>query len=232
MLSWTMCDVVRWGGCTARRTAQKVALLKQKVQDKYVQAVLLQEVCQSTLNELLTQLGPGWSANCTPYHWSEKGKLSVSPCETKPGRPTEPLDPHDDVGTAIVVKAGLPDPVKHPMLQPSTALVPPFQCATADYFELRLCNVHSPQRESDNDFPALDHRDDYQLAVKDIVEDYPKVVFGGDFTPGRRTRALSTPRCGSPRSRTPRDRTHRGTRNATRTVGLARSPDLPVLASS
>ncbi|MEU8698808.1 endonuclease/exonuclease/phosphatase family protein [Streptomyces sp. NPDC048680] len=27
----------------------------------------------------------------------------------------------------------------------------------------------------------MDYRDDYQLAVKDIVEDYPKVVFGGDF---------------------------------------------------
>ncbi|MEU8698809.1 hypothetical protein AB0C61_14240 [Streptomyces sp. NPDC048680] len=34
VLSWNMCDVVRWGGCTERRTAQKVALLKQKVQGK------------------------------------------------------------------------------------------------------------------------------------------------------------------------------------------------------
>ncbi|MFF2568398.1 endonuclease/exonuclease/phosphatase family protein [Streptomyces sp. NPDC101191] len=180
VLSWNMCDVVRWGGCAERRTAQKVALLKQKVQENYVQAMLLQEVCQSTLSALLTQLGPAWSAEFAPYHWSQKGALTVSPCETKPGT-SEPLDPNDDVGTAIVVKAGLSDPVAYPTVRASTELVPPLQCATATYFEVRLCAVHSPRQASDRDFPQLDYRDDYQLALKDIVEDSPQVVFGGDF---------------------------------------------------
>lgn len=180
VLSWNMCDVVRWGGCTERQTAEKVALLKQKVQSNYVQAMLLQEVCQSTLNELLTQLGPAWSANFAPYHWSQKGAQTVSPCETKPGT-DDPKDPNDDVGTAIVVKAGLSEPVVYPTVQASTGLVPPFQCVTATYFEVRLCNVHSPRRESDLDFPSLDYRDDYQMAIRDAVEEYPKVVFGGDF---------------------------------------------------
>ncbi|MET9464631.1 endonuclease/exonuclease/phosphatase family protein [Streptomyces sp. NPDC006544] len=180
VLSWNMCDVTRWGGCTERQVTQKVALLKQKVQQNYVQAMLLQEVCQSTLKELTASLGPAWSVNFTPYHWSQKGALTVSPCETKPGT-SEPKDPNDDVGTAIVVAAGLSDPVQYPMVRPSTGLVPPFQCATATYFEVRLCNVHNPRRESDEDFPTLDYRDDHMLAIRDVVEDYPKVVFGGDF---------------------------------------------------
>ncbi|MFF5973454.1 endonuclease/exonuclease/phosphatase family protein [Streptomyces sp. NPDC012769] len=179
VLDWNMCDVPRWG-CGERKVTEKVALLKQKVQDKYVQAMLLQEVCQSTLTELTSQLGTAWSVNFTPYHWSQKGALTVSPCETLPGT-SQPKDADDNVGTAIVVKAGLADPVRYPMLQPQTALVPPFQCATATYFEVRLCNVHSPRSESDQDFPQLDYRDDYQLAVKDVVEDFPQVVFGGDF---------------------------------------------------
>lgn len=41
--------------------------------------------------------------------------------------------------------------------------------------------MHSPRQASDLDFPQLDYRDDYQLALRDIVEDYPQVVFGGDF---------------------------------------------------
>ncbi|CAM5335195.1 hypothetical protein SAVIM338S_00979 [Streptomyces avidinii] len=180
VLSWNMCDVTRWGGCTERQVTQKVALLKQKVQENYVQAMLLQEVCQSTLKELTASLGPSWSVNFVPYHWSQKGVLTVSPCETKPGT-SEPKDPNDDVGTAIVVAAGLSDPVQYPMVRPSTALVPPFQCATATYFEVRLCNVHNFRRESDQDFPTLDFRDDYMLAVGDVVKDHPKVVFGGDF---------------------------------------------------
>ncbi|MER6779510.1 MULTISPECIES: endonuclease/exonuclease/phosphatase family protein [unclassified Streptomyces] len=183
VLSWNMCDVVRWGGCAERQTDAKVALLKQQVQQRYVQAMLLQEVCQSTLRKLTAELGPAWSVSFQPYHWSQKGVITtVSPCETKPGT-SEPLDPNDDVGTAIVVKAGLSAPLKYPMVQPSTALVPPFHCATADYFEVRLCAVHSPRElsEEDPDYPGLDYRDDYQLAVSDIVEDSPKVVFGGDF---------------------------------------------------
>lgn len=180
VLSWNMCDVTRWGGCTERQVTQKVALLKQKVQENYVQAMLLQEVCQSTLKELTASLGPTWSVNFTPYHWSQKGSLTVSPCETKPGT-SEPRDPNDNVGTAIVVAAGLSDPVQYPTIQASTGLVPPLQCATATYFEVRLCNVHNPRRESDEDFPTQDYRDDYMLAVRDIVEDSPKVVFGGDF---------------------------------------------------
>ncbi|MFJ3905068.1 endonuclease/exonuclease/phosphatase family protein [Streptomyces sp. NPDC090025] len=180
VLSWNMCDVVRWGGCAERRTAEKVALLKRKVQENYVQAMLLQEVCQSTLTELTTQLGPAWSVSFAPYHWSQKAELRVSPCETKPGT-SEAKDPNDNVGTAIVAKAGLADAVTYPTVRPSTNLVPPFQCATATYFDVRLCAVHAPRKESDLDFPALDYRDDYMLAVKDVVEDYPQVVFGGDF---------------------------------------------------
>ncbi|MGJ7417705.1 endonuclease/exonuclease/phosphatase family protein [Streptomyces cinereoruber] len=180
VLSWNVCDVVRWGGCTERRTAEKVALLKRQVTEKYVQAMLLQEVCQSTLKELLGQLGPAWSAHFTPYHWSQKGVLTASPCATKPGT-SQPADPDDDVGTAIVVKASLEDPVQYPMIRASTQLVPPFQCATATYFGVRLCNAHLPRSQSDDDFPGLDYRDDHMLAVKDVVDDHPQVVFGGDF---------------------------------------------------
>ncbi|MFD7320755.1 endonuclease/exonuclease/phosphatase family protein [Streptomyces sp. NPDC059875] len=176
VMSWNMCGVERWG-CTGTGTAdQKADVVKQYVQSHYVQAVLLQEVCKSGLDALMPKLGAGWSNSFVPYHWSQKGVRTPSPCATGAGS-----DPNDLVGTAIVVKAGLADAQQYPTTQPWTGLNPPFQCATATYFDVRLCTVHVSTKEANPEHPDWDYRDDQLAEIKQVVSGFPKVVFGGDF---------------------------------------------------
>ncbi|MEU3837422.1 hypothetical protein [Streptomyces microflavus] len=72
VMSWNMCDVPRWG-CTGTGTsAQKAGVVKMHVDNTWVHAVLLQEVCENTLATLMTELGPGWGKAFHPYRWSQK----------------------------------------------------------------------------------------------------------------------------------------------------------------
>ncbi|MEU7113644.1 endonuclease/exonuclease/phosphatase family protein [Streptomyces sp. NPDC046182] len=176
VMSWNMCGVERWG-CTGTGTAaEKADVVKQYVQSHYVQAVLLQEVCTSGLDDLMTKLGAGWSKSFAPYHWSQKGVRTASPCATGAGS-----DPNDLVGTAIVVKAGLADAQQYPTTQPWTGLNPPFQCATATYFGVRLCNVHVSTKNANPEHPDWDYRDDQLAEIQRVVSGFPKVAFAGDF---------------------------------------------------
>ncbi|MEU6946828.1 endonuclease/exonuclease/phosphatase family protein [Streptomyces sp. NPDC046316] len=176
VMSWNMCGVERWG-CTGTGTAaEKADVVRQYVQSHYVQAVLLQEVCASGLDDLMTKLGAGWSKSFAPYHWSQKGVRTASPCATGAGS-----DPNDLVGTAIVVKAGLADAQQYPTTQPWTGLNPPFQCATATYFGVRLCNVHVSTKNANPEHPDWDYRDDQLAEIQRVVSGFPKVAFAGDF---------------------------------------------------
>ncbi|MFD3946956.1 endonuclease/exonuclease/phosphatase family protein [Streptomyces sp. NPDC058579] len=176
VMSWNMCGVERWG-CTGTGTGdEKADVVKQYVQSNYVQAALLQEVCASGLDALMAKLGPGWSKSFAPYHWSQKGVKTPSPCATGAGS-----DPNDLVGTAIVVKAGLADAQQYPTTQPWTGLNRPFHCATATYFGVRLCTVHVSTKDTNPEHPDWDYRDDQLAEIKQVVSGFPKVVFGGDF---------------------------------------------------
>ncbi|WP_329156730.1 endonuclease/exonuclease/phosphatase family protein [Streptomyces anulatus] len=172
VMSWNMCDVPRWN-CTGTGTsAQKAGVVKYHVDNSYVQAALLQEVCENTLATLMTQLGPGWSRTFHPYQWSQNGARHDSPCvEGAPER----------VGTAIVVKAGMGNARKIPTTQPWTGLQAPFQCANATYWDVELCNVHASWLGINPDHPDWDYRDDQFAEIKTVVDAFPRTVFGGDF---------------------------------------------------
>ncbi|MGW6566497.1 endonuclease/exonuclease/phosphatase family protein [Streptomyces sp. NPDC054975] len=175
VMNWNMCGVKRWGCEGTGTAAQKNGLVKQYVQSHYVQAVLLQEICASGLDQLMADLGPGWSKNFVPYAWSQNGVRTASVCSTEAG-----ADPKDLAGTAIVIKAGLADAKEYPRTQPVTGLNPPLQCATATYFGVRLCNAHVVTKPNPYD-AALDLRDEQLAELKQVVSQNPKVVFGGDF---------------------------------------------------
>lgn len=180
VLNWNMCGVERWGGCAATGTpAQKIDVVKGYVKTHYVQAALIQEVCESTLTSLVDGLNndpaiqPGWTANFVPYMYSSNGVRWASPCTVVDGKNV------GRAGTAIVIKAGLADPVNHAFPGPLTGLNPPFQCATATYFGVRLCTAHvstKPTAAGEKDYRAE------QLAeIKKVVTQHPKVSVSGDF---------------------------------------------------
>ncbi|MFD7763034.1 endonuclease/exonuclease/phosphatase family protein [Streptomyces microflavus] len=173
VMSWNMCDVPRWG-CTGTGTsAQKAGVVKMHVDNTWVHAVLLQEVCENTLATLMTELGPGWGKAFHPYRWSQNGVKHDSPCvEGQPER----------AGTAIIVKGGIQDARTYPTTQPWTGLQAPFHCATAPYWDsIRLCNVHASWLGINPDHPTWDYRDDQFAEIKAVVDQFPRTVFGGDF---------------------------------------------------
>lgn len=176
VMSWNMCGVERSTyHCGNYGTPeQKIGVVKYHVLNSYVQAALLQEVCQEDLALLMDELGAGWSANFAPYQWSQDGVKWNSRCGEDDGRAAVP-------GTAIVVKGGMTGARTYPTTQPWTGQQSPFQCATATYWGVTLCNVHAARLGSNPDHPEWDYRDDQFAEIKAVVNTFPRIVFGGDF---------------------------------------------------
>jgi len=168
VMSWNMCGVIRWG-CTSTADA-KIGVVKYHVANTFVQAALLQEVCEDDLTTLMGELGSGWSKAFTPYLWSQDGKTSPITCDT------------DRAGTAIIAKVGLSDVKVHATTQPWTGMHRPLLCATATYWATRLCSVHlTPHPGGNPDHPEWDYRDDQIGEIKGLVAGFPNFVIGGDF---------------------------------------------------
>ncbi|MFD3539007.1 endonuclease/exonuclease/phosphatase family protein [Streptomyces sp. NPDC058662] len=176
VMSWNMCGSQRstWHCEGTGTPEQKIGVVTHHVRNSYVQAALLQEVCEDDLTLLMTQLGAGWSKSFEPYQWSQDGTRWNSRCGEDTGRA-------DRIGTAILVKGGMADAGQYPLTQPYTGQQTPFQCATAVYWDVRLCNVHASRLGSNPDHPDWDYRDDQFAQIKAVVDTFPKVVFGGDF---------------------------------------------------
>lgn len=176
LMSWNMCGSQRttWG-CGAYGTPQqKIDVVRYHVSTNFVQAVLLQEVCENDLDAVVSQLGDAWTASFAPYRYSTDGVLTTTTCGDAGGRT-------DRIGTAIVVRAGLSAPSTHRTTQPWTGLNRPFHCATATYWGLRLCNVHLTPVRGNPDHPDWEYADDQLREIKTVVDGYPDVAFGGDF---------------------------------------------------
>ncbi|MEU3827503.1 MULTISPECIES: endonuclease/exonuclease/phosphatase family protein [unclassified Streptomyces] len=178
VMSWNMCGSQRdtWNCAGTGTPDQKTDVVKYHVDHDYVQAALLQEVCEDDLTLLMSKLGPGWSKSFAPYKWSQDGVTWNSRCGND-----GPDDRADRIGTAIVIKAGMADAKSYPLTQPWTGLNQPFQCATATWWDVRLCAVHLSRPGVNPDHPDWDYRDDQLKDIKNVTSGFPKVVFGGDF---------------------------------------------------
>jgi endonuclease/exonuclease/phosphatase family metal-dependent hydrolase len=176
VMSWNMCGSQRasWG-CAGTGTPQnKIDVVKHHVAESFVQAALLQEVCENDLTLLMSQLGSGWSKAFQPYQWSEDGVRGNNTCGETGGR-------QDRIGTAIVIKAGMASPQAYTTTQPWTGQNRPFHCATATYWNIRLCNAHLTPAKGNPNEPTWEYADDQLAEIKRITGGFPNVVIGGDF---------------------------------------------------
>jgi hypothetical protein len=176
VMSWNMCGSQRstWHCDNTGTPEQKIGVVTYHVQNNYVQAALLQEICENDLALLMTRLGTGWSQVFAAYQWSQAGVKSDSRCGNDDGRA-------DRIGTAIVIKAGMSETQRYPTTQPWTGQQRPFHCATATYWGVRLCNAHLSPQGNNPDHPDWEYADDQLAEIRDIVAAFPSVVFGGDF---------------------------------------------------
>ncbi|MFE9814494.1 endonuclease/exonuclease/phosphatase family protein [Streptomyces sp. NPDC005773] len=176
VMSWNMCGSQRSGWhCEGTGTPQeKVGVVKQHVLNTWVHAALLEEVCEDDLALLMGELGTGWSKSFQPYQWSQDGVKWNSRCGNDDGR-------GDRIGTAIVIKGQMTEAQRYPTTQPWTGLQYPFHCATAAYWDTRLCVVHFAGPGVNPDHPTWDYRDDQLMEIKAVVDTFPRTVFGGDF---------------------------------------------------
>jgi hypothetical protein len=176
VMSWNMCGSQRasWGCANTGTPQNKIDVVKHHVTDSFVQAALLQEICENDLTALMNQLGSGWSRSFQPYQWSQDGSRANNKCGEDTGR-------NDRIGTAIVVRAGLADARAYPTPQPWTGQNRPFHCATATYWNIRLCNVHLTPAGGNPDQPGWEYADDQLAEIATIVGGYQNVAFGGDF---------------------------------------------------
>ena len=176
LMSWNMCGSRRatWNCGPYGTPQQKIDVVRHHVSTNYVQAVLLQEVCEDDLDALVGQLGSAWASSFAAYQYSSDGELTTTTCGDAGGRT-------DRIGTAIVVRAGLSSPVTHRTTQPWTGLNRPFHCATATYWGIRLCDVHLTPAHGNPDHPDWEYADDQLREIKAVVDGYPAVAFGGDF---------------------------------------------------
>ncbi|KZV90332.1 hypothetical protein EXIGLDRAFT_770900 [Exidia glandulosa HHB12029] len=176
LMSWNICGSQDedWGCAKFGTTADKIGVVKYHVEENFVNAALLQEICENDLTALVDGLGSGWSAAFRPYQWSQDGVLSNNKCGN--GRT-------DRIGTAIVVHAGYTAAQLYNTTQPWRGQNRPFHCVTATWWGTRLCVVHlTPAHGNTNpDNYDWEYADDQMKEIKAVVDGYPKVAFGGDF---------------------------------------------------
>jgi endonuclease/exonuclease/phosphatase family metal-dependent hydrolase len=174
VMSWNMCGSQSpdWGCAQYGEPQDKIDVVKYHVQTNYVQAALLQEICENDLNALTSQLGSGWGQSFEPYRYSSDGVRRNNACG---GART------DRIGTAIVIKAGMSDPRAYEITQSWNGQARPFHCATATYWNARLCNVHLAPKGNNPLEPAWEYADDQMADIRRIVTPFPTLVIGGDF---------------------------------------------------
>lgn len=100
-MSWNMCGSQRdrWNCAGTGTPAQKIGVVRYHVLNNYVQAALLQEVCEDDLAQLMDELGARSDSSFQPYQWSQAGVRRNSRCGNDDERA-------DRIGTAVVIKAG------------------------------------------------------------------------------------------------------------------------------
>lgn len=171
--TWNMCGVRQWSCEKTGGPKEKLRQLSELIGDSGVQVLLLQEVCSEDLQSFARALGPQWHTAFEPYAEvdSAGGRKAVG-C-TGQGR--------GEAGYGLLAGSPLSDVEAIPTEQPTVGLHRGILCARVPAQRLRVCNAHLSLRESDDEHPDWDFRDDQLSSLVAAASTDAATVFGGDF---------------------------------------------------
>ncbi|MFD7786031.1 endonuclease/exonuclease/phosphatase family protein [Streptomyces nojiriensis] len=171
--TWNMCGVRQWSCEKTGGPKEKLRQLRELIGDSGVQVLLLQEVCSEDLQSFARSLGPQWHSAFEPYAEVDAagGRKPVG-C-TGQGR--------GEAGYGLLAGSPLTDVEAIPTEQPTVGLHRGILCARVPAQRLRVCNAHLSLRESDDEHPDWDFRDDQLSSLVAAASTDAATVFGGDF---------------------------------------------------
>ncbi|MER6444174.1 endonuclease/exonuclease/phosphatase family protein [Streptomyces venezuelae] len=171
--TWNMCGVRQWSCEKTGGPKEKLQQLRDLVGDSDVQVLLLQEVCSEDLLSFARSLGPQWNSAFEPYaEVDSAGRRAAVDC-TGQGR--------GQAGYGLLAGSPLTDVEAIPTEQPTVGLHRGILCARVPAQRLRVCNAHLSLRESDDEHPDWDFRDDQLSSLVAAASTDAATVFGGDF---------------------------------------------------
>lgn len=171
--TWNMCGVRQWGCERTGSPKDKFQQLRDLIGDSGVRVLLLQEVCSDDLSSSALRLGPEWQSLFEPYaEVDSAGTRSAVAC-TGQGR--------GEAGFAVLAASRLTDVEVIPTEQPTVGLHRGILCARVPAQGVRVCNAHLSLRESDDEHPEWDFRDDQLGSLFAAASTDDRTVVGGDF---------------------------------------------------
>ncbi|MCX4718511.1 endonuclease/exonuclease/phosphatase family protein [Streptomyces virginiae] len=171
--TWNMCGVRQWGCEKTGGPKEKLGQLRELIDDSGVQVLLLQEVCSEDLTSFARALGPQWQSAFEPYaEVDATGRRASVDC-TGQGK--------GQAGYGLLAGSQLTDVEAIPTEQPTVGLHRGILCARVPAQRLRVCTAHLSLRESDDEHPDWDFRDDQLSSLFAAASTDAGTVFGGDF---------------------------------------------------
>ncbi|MGW7328295.1 endonuclease/exonuclease/phosphatase family protein, partial [Streptomyces sp. NPDC054840] len=171
--TWNMCGVRQWSCEKTGGPKEKLKQLRDLVGDSGVQVLLLQEVCSEDLPSFARSLGPQWQSAFEPYAEVDAAGRRTSVDCTGQGK--------GQAGYGLLAGSPLTDVEAIPTEQPTVGLHRGILCARVPAQRLRVCNAHLSLRESDDEHPDWDFRDDQLSSLVAAASTDAGTVFGGDF---------------------------------------------------
>ncbi|MEV7556898.1 endonuclease/exonuclease/phosphatase family protein [Streptomyces sp. NPDC089795] len=171
--TWNMCGVRQWSCEKTGGPKEKLGQLRDLIGDSGVQVLLLQEVCSEDLVSFARGLGPQWRSAFEPYAEVDADGSRTSVDCTGQGK--------GQAGYALLAGSELTDVEAIPTEQPTVGLHRGILCARVPAQRVRVCNAHVSLRESDDEHPDWDFRDDQLSSLFAAASTDPATVFGGDF---------------------------------------------------
>ncbi|MFE5489549.1 endonuclease/exonuclease/phosphatase family protein [Streptomyces virginiae] len=171
--TWNMCGVRQWSCERTGSPKDKFQQLRDLIGDSGVRVLLLQEVCSDDLSSSALRLGPEWQSVFEPYaNVDAAGARTAIQC-TDNGR--------GRAGFALLAASRLTDVEVIPTEQPTVGLHRGILCARVPAQGLRVCNAHLSLRDSDDEHPDWDFRDDQLSSLFAAAATDDRTVVGGDF---------------------------------------------------
>ncbi len=171
--TWNMCGVRQWSCEKTGGPKEKLKQLRDLIDDSGVQVLLLQEVCSEDLVSFARDLGPQWQSAFEPYGEVDAAGSRRSVDCTGQGK--------GQAGYGLLAGSQLTDVEAIPTEQPTVGLHRGILCARVPAQRVRVCNAHLSLRESDDEHPDWDFRDDQLSSLVAAASTDAATVFGGDF---------------------------------------------------